>query len=390
MKTRPRVGFDAYFLEHPMTGMGQYATRLWRELARRDELDARLLLPADAPDFVRDLAGERGVPIAPPAGARLSKRLRKVWWEQRGVVRAARKARVDLVHIPYFSAPLSQPAPLVVTIHDAIPLVLDHYAGGRVTRSYLKVVGRASRQAHLILTDSRHAAGDIAKHLGIPLDRIRPIHLAAGDEFTSANGEMDDARIASMRERFGLEGPFVLNVGGFDQRKNLISLIEGFALARPKLDDGLQLVIVGSPHGGNRDLFPDIGPALDRHGLRERVTLTGFVSEEDKLDLYRAATAFVFPSMYEGFGLNPLEAMACGTPVIASNRSSLPEVVGDAGLSVDPTPRALAEAMVTLLNDEALRDDLRRRGLKRAAGFSWKETASQTIGAYHDVLQSLS
>jgi glycosyltransferase involved in cell wall biosynthesis len=390
MKTRPCVGFDAYFLEHPMTGMGQYATRLWLELVERDDLDARLLLPSDAPPLVHDLAGGRGVSIGLPAGIRLPSRVRKVWWEQLGVVSAARKADVDLVHVPYFSAPLRQPVPFIVTIHDAIPLVLKQYAGGRVTRGYLKVVGRAARKANLVLTDSRHAAGDIQKHLGIPAERIRPIPLAAGDEFTPARGTADELRIDSMRTRLGLTRPFILNVGGFDQRKNLVSLIEAFALARPDLPEDLDLVIVGSPHSGNPHLFPDVRPAVERYDLRERVKLTGFVSEEDKLDLYRAAAAFVFPSMYEGFGLNPLEAMACGTPVISSNLSSLPEVVGDAGLTVDPTPEALANALARLLNDTALQDDLRQRGLEQASRFSWEETARQTIDAYNDVLQYMS
>lgn len=371
-----------------MTGMGQYALRLWNELEQRDDLDARLLLPADAPQHVQELAGTNAVRINVPGRGRLPHKIRKVWWEQVGVTTAARRANVDLVHVPYFAAPLRKPVPFVVTIHDAIPLVLQHYAGGRITRAYTRLVGRAARGAKLILTDSRHAADDISSKLGIPGERIVPILLAAGEEFSPAEGEAERARIADMRERLGLTGSFILNVGGFDRRKNLAALVEAFAQALPDLQsDEFDLVIVGSPHSDNRDLFPDVQPIIDRFGLSERVKMTGFVSEQDKLDLYRAATLFVFPSLYEGFGLNPLEAMACGTPVISSNRSSLPEVVGDGGITVDPTPEALAAAMVRVLNDEQLQADLSRRGRAQAATMTWKLTADQTIDAYQRVLQ---
>ena len=383
------IGFDAFFLEYPMTGMGQYALHLWREISERTDVDARLLMPSDAPDAVHDLAGGRAVKVSPPGGKRLPAKARKIWWEQIGVVSASKRAGVDLVHVPYFAAPMRQPVPFVVTIHDAIPLVLDGYAGGRLTRGYLSLVGRAARKARLVLTDSNHAAGDIHKHLGIPVERIRPIPLAVGVEFTPSLNPDDEARIAGLRNRYGLAGRFVLNVGGFDRRKNLPALIEGFALARPGIPEGTQLVIVGSPHSGNADLFPPLEPVISRHGVGDSVRLTGFVSEQEKLDLYRAATAFVFPSTYEGFGLNPLEAMACGTPVISSNRSSLPEVVGDGGILIDPTPKEIAGSLVTLLNDPRLQADLRQRGLDQAATFSWQRTADLTINAYNDVLETL-
>ena len=371
-----------------MTGMGQYALNLWDEMRQRDDIDARLLLPADAPPEVYQLAGDRGVPVGLPGRRRLPAKARKLWWEQIGVVAAAKRAGVDLVHVPYFAAPLRQPVPFVVTIHDAIPLVLDDYAGGRAMRAYLKLVGRAAHKARLILTDSQHAAGDIHAQLKIPATRIQPIPLAAGPEFTPASGPEDDARLADLRERFGLRSPLILNVGGFDRRKNLPALVEGFALARPDLSDESQLVIVGWPHSGNTRLFPPLQPLIERFGLGDAVRLPGFVSEQDKLDLYRAADVFVFPSLYEGFGLNPLEAMACGTPVISSNRASLPEVVGDGGLTIDPTPQEIAAALTRVLNDPDLQRKLRQRGIEQAANFRWRRTADQTVRAYHDVLQS--
>lgn len=383
--TTPSIGFDALFLEHPMTGMGQYATRLWQELLQRDDVQARLLHPADAPGAVLKLAAGRGVSVAPPAGRNLPGKVRKVWWEQQGVVSASRTADVDLVHVPYFAAPLRKPKRLVVTIHDAIPLALEAYAGGLLNRGYLKVLSRAAKRADLILTDSRHAAGDISTYLDIPSDRIVPILLAAGEEFTPSGPE-DDARIAEMRTRLGLERPFILNVGGFDRRKNLPALVEGFAGAIGQLEERYDLVIVGSPHSDS-ELFIDVRPLVRQHGLGDHVKLPGFVSEQDKLDLYRAASAFVFPSVYEGFGLNPLEAMACGTPTISSNRSSLPEVVGDGGILIDPSREEITNALVQVLNDPALQADLRQRGIAQAATLSWQQTASKTIEAYKRVLE---
>jgi glycosyltransferase involved in cell wall biosynthesis len=384
---RPCVGFDAYFLEHPMTGMGQYATRLWQELLRRDDLDVRLLMPADAPATVQEMAGDHGVSVSVPGLRRMPAKLRKIWWEQSGIVTAARRASVDIVHVPYFAAPMRKPVPFVITIHDAIPLVLKDYAGGQMTRAYTRVVGRAARGAQLILTDSRHAASDVSRYLDIPPDRIVPILLAAGEEFTPANGAADEERIAAMRQRLGLLRPFVLNVGGFDRRKNLAALVEGYALARPDFSEDIDLVIVGSAHSDNSGLYPDIRPLIDRLGLNDSVRLTGFVSEQDKLDLYRAAAVFVYPSVYEGFGLNPLEAMACGTPVICSNRASLPEVVGAGGISIDPTADEIARALVTVLNDRDVQAALRQRGLQQAATMSWEATAEQAVAAYKRVLK---
>jgi glycosyltransferase involved in cell wall biosynthesis len=353
-----------------------------------DDLNAMLLMPADAPSTVHALAGERAVKVAPPKGLRLPKKARKLWWEQTGIVSAARRAKVDLVHVPYFSAPLRQTVPYIVTVHDAIPLVLKEYAGGRAMSAYLKLVSRAVKGADLILTDSVFSQGDIQRCLDIPAGRIRPIPLAAGSECVPAATDADRDRIAAVRERYGLGRPFVLNVGGFDRRKNLPALVEGFAMALSEIECETDLVIVGSPHSGDVDFFPPLQPVIHRHGLNDKVKLTGFVNEQDKLDLYRAATAFVFPSTYEGFGLNPLEAMACGTPVISSNRSSLPEVVGDGGMLIDPTPREIAGALVRLLNDPGLQESLRQRGLEQARTFSWRETARQTVQAYRDVLDN--
>lgn len=375
-----RVGLDALFFEQPMTGSGQYATQLWPRLAESyAQLDMLALAPSDTIAAVRELAGARLREGRVPS---LPRRPRKLFWEQVAQPRVVAAARPDLVHVPYFAAPLLQRAPYVVTIHDVIPLALPAYRGSWAMRAYLRLVSRSVRRARLILTDSEYSRRDIMARLGIPGEHIVSIPLAADATFRRPTASERQLAGAELRARFGLRGRYIYNVGGFDVRKRLDVLIEAFALALPDLPEGMELVIAGRPHTGNPDLYPALEPLVRRVGLVERVKFVGFVSEAEKRGLFWAAEAYAFTSEYEGFGLSPLEALACGTPVICSNRTSLPEVVGSAGLLVDPTPRPVAAGLVELLNDEPLRERLSSAGIEQSARFSWARTADATVGAY--------
>jgi glycosyltransferase involved in cell wall biosynthesis len=388
MTPLPAVGFDALFLEQPMTGAGQYALNLWRQLRDAQQVVApHLLLPTDAAGLVTAEVGSAATSRAAPPPRIGGGHARKVWWEQAGLVRATRRSRVDLVHVPYFAAPSRQRVPHLVTVHDVIPLALPAYSGSLKMRVYLKLVGRTVRKAPLILTDSHYSKADITRHLGIPAGRIVVTPLAAGPEFHPAHTDAERDAVNDLRERFGLHRPFILNVGGFDLRKRLPHLVRGFAVALPSLPEPHDLVIVGNPHTGNDRLYPPLEPIIQELGIAEHIRLVGFVSHEDKLNLYRAARLFAFVSEYEGFGLNPLEAMACGTPVVCSNRTSLPEIVADAGLSIEPEPDAIARAIVCALSDDDLLADLARRGQRQARHFSWQRTAALTLDAYQRVLQ---
>lgn len=309
-----------------------------------------------------------------------------MWWEQSGIVAATRHSHASLVHVPYFAAPLRQRVPHVVTVHDVIPLALPAYGGSIKMRAYLRLVSRAVRKAPLLLTDSEYSRRDIERYLGIPPERVAVTPLAAAAMFSPALTIEDQDAIERTHEKYGLRRPFVLNVGGFDQRKRLGHVVRGFAGALGSLPEAYDLVIPGNPHTGNHALYPPLEPLIRELGLQDRVKLIGFVSEEEKRDLYRAAGVFVFASEYEGFGLTPLEAMACGAPVICSNRSSLPEVVGDAGLAIDPEPDRIAQAVVAVLSDTDLRADLAARSLRRAALFSWERTMRLTLAAYQEVV----
>jgi len=379
---RHRVAFDGLFLQQPTTGSGQYALHLWRRLAAGDaSLEAVLLRPAPAPGDGTPANG--AATVAPPPWARAGKS-HKLWWEQRGVVRAAHRASADLLHVPYFAGPRSARLPLVITIHDVIPLVFPEYGGSLPMRLYLRLVIGTARRARMILTDSDCSARDIQGWLEIPSDRIQVIPLAADPSFRPVD---DPEASAALRERYDLRGPVVFNVDGLDVRKNLAALVEAFARALPELPPDTRLVIAGRAHTGNRRLYPPLETSIRAWGLQDQVVLAGRVGDAEKLALYNLADLYVSASLYEGFGLSPLEAMACGTPVVSSNRASLPEVVGSGGLLVDPTPARLAAAIVSVTTDEWLRRDLGRRALARAGAFSWERTADATRDVYRHVIR---
>ncbi len=368
-----QIGFNGEMLRAPHTGSGQYSVALLAAFAAFPSVRVRVLSPVP-------LAGCPGaVVVAPPAFVR-GERARKVWWEQIGLEIAARRARADLVHTPYFAAPVAGRLPHVVTVHDVIPLKLPEYAGGRAMASYLRLVAAGTRRAMQVLTDSDCSRRDAIALLRLDPRRVATVPLAAGPEFAAPP---DEAEIVRVREKFGLgAGRVVFNVAGLDVRKNVATLLRAFALALPELDDDATLVIGGRAHG-NAALYPDLQPLAHALGIAGRVRFPGAVSAAEKLALYHTAAAYVAPSRYEGFGLTPLEAMACGTPVIAAGASSTPEVTGDAALLVPPDDAdGFARALVRVLSDTALAGQMAAAGRSRAATFTWERTAAATVAAY--------
>jgi glycosyltransferase involved in cell wall biosynthesis len=296
---------------------------------------------------------------------------------------AARRARPDLLHIPSFAAPLLPAPPLVVTIHDAIPFMLPAYRASRAMRVSLAVARHTTRRARLVIAPSRAAAADIAAELGIPSERIRITPEAAGPEYRPT----PDPRVARDRAAaLGVTGRYVFNVGGLDVRKNIPLLLEAFARLRQLLDEPMKLVIAGGRHSDNPSVFPPLAPVIRRLGLEGAVVLTGRLSEADKIALMQGAACYVTPSYLEGFGLTALEAMACGVPTIAANRSSFPEVVGEGGLLVELDPEAICAVMALVLANQQVATDLKTRGIARAAEFSWRRTAELTLDVYREAL----
>jgi glycosyltransferase involved in cell wall biosynthesis len=243
-------------------------------------------------------------------------------------------------------------------------------------------VAAAARKAEAIITVSQASKRDIVRCLHIPPERVYVTYEAAGEAFQPVK---DEAQLVAIRPEYALPERYLLYLGGFDRRKNLSTLLRAFALLVNRQQQA-RLVIAGRLPGRESPLFPDPRRLVREVGIEEKVIFTGWVPEEDKPALLSGATAFVFPSLYEGFGLPAAEALACGTPVIASNRSSLPEVVGEGGILVEPTDaEALAEAMEVLLVDDVLRAELQHRALTQAAKFSWKQTALETLAVYRKV-----
>jgi glycosyltransferase involved in cell wall biosynthesis len=342
-----------------------------------------------------------GVHLLPTPFDRIHDNLAKLWFEQVGVPHVARKLReqerkgkgeghsADLVlHVPYFAPPFRCAVPVVTTIPDIIPLVLPEYRGGLHVRAYMSLVRRTARRSAHTLTFSQHSRSDLVTHLGLPPQQVSAILLAAEERYRPQDRRVARQQVA---ERYGLEGPFIYYVGGLDARKHVGVLVQALALLNrqggPPGPPGppALLAIAGRSLGRDRRLFPDLDALIEREGVGEQVRRIEVPYADGPL-LYQACAVFAFPSRYEGFGLPPLEAMACGSPVVASSASSLPEVVGDAALLVDPDDvEGWAAALGRLLYDEELGEEMQRRGLARAARFSWQRVARETLQVYEQV-----
>jgi alpha-1,3-rhamnosyl/mannosyltransferase len=355
-----RVGYDTTATVLNRAGEARYARDLLRELRRRPELDVRVLAPTRRRP---DTTAQRIALQAAVQGLHQPLRL-------------PRQAHgVDVLHL---TRPLVAPtpglrAPTVVTVHDVLALRAPQYFS-RVIRANFRLLGpRTMRNAAIVLTDSEYSRRDILELVGVAPERVRVVPLGLDPRFRPA--PLDAPTLAA---RFGIDRPFVLCVGTLEVRKNLIGALRAFA-ALGEDGAGHQLVVAGGA-GWMNDEF---APAL--HGVRDRVVVTGYVDDDDLVGLLGACACFLYPSFLEGFGFPPLEAMACGAPVVSSTGGSLPEVCGDAALLVDPhDDEAIADAVRRVLGDRALAAGLRERGLRRSALFTWERCADGTIAAYRD------
>jgi len=291
-----------------------------------------------------------------------------------------RKNPVDVLHVQ-FTAPPFCPCPVVVSIHD---LSFEHLPQtfNRRSRTQLRLTVRHSaRRAAKILTLSEHTRRDVIETYGVAPDVVSAIPLAAPAHFGPVT---HDKELQRVRHTYGIDGDYVLSVGSIQPRKNLVRLIKAYAALRGARAGNKcpKLVIVGKCAW----LYDETLRALEQTGVEDSVVLTGYVPEPDLPALYSGALCFIYPSYFEGFGLPPLEAMKCGAPVIVGNATSLPEVVGEAALKVDPFDvSAIAAAMDQLINNSELRAELRVKGLARAKMFDWNDTAQRTLAVYEQV-----
>lgn len=375
---RPRhVVFNAHLLSgragYRSAGVHQYIYNLLRHLGE-----------ADAGLHYTVLLGEGRL----PSDVRLAV-LRSRWptrwaavrvlWEQVMQPGVLRQVAADLAHGPVFIGPLSSPCPVVITLHDLSFLRFPELFRP-ANRLYLTLLTRAScRRARRLIAVSAHTAREAERLLGVPPERIDVVYHGVDPVFRPL--PIDE--VAAFRRRQELPERFILFVGTLEPRKNLVRLVEAFARIR---DGRVRLVLAG----GRGWLYDELFARVEALGLREEVIFPGYVRNDELPLWYNAAELLAYPSLYEGFGLPVLEAQACGTPVLTSNLTSLPEAAGDGALLVDPHDvEALSVRLSRLLVDRPLREELRWRGLAHARSFTWEETARQTTRVYRRALEGM-
>ena len=287
---------------------------------------------------------------------------------------------IDLFHSPDFTLPPVLHARKLVTVHDLSFLRVPECFPDGLRRYLETAVPRAVHRADHVIADSHNTRRDLAELLGTSDDKITVIHSGVEPRFRPMSGKSDQATLSIVRRKYDLPERFIFSVSTVQPRKNYARLVEAFGMLSTQLSVlDWSLVIAG----GKGWLYGEIFEHVRALNLEGQVRFLGFADDADLPALYNLSSLFAFPSLYEGFGLPPLEAMACGVPVVCSNASSLPEVVGDAALTVDPLDvSGLAEAMRSAIEDESLRTSLVKRGLRRAAAFTWPKAAQELLSVY--------
>ena len=370
-----RIAIDARKLHD--FGIGTYIRNILMELSRLDRTTEYVVLCRPDDVVAGDVLGQnfRMVPEAAPTYS-VSEQFR--------VPLSLARERVRLVHEPHYVLPPLVRCRSVVTIHDCIHLMFPQYLPSKLAHVYAKgSMWVAARKANRILTVSEASKRDILRFFNVAPEKVVVIYNAIDERFlTPADAE----RMDLVKQRYQLDDPFVLYVGNIKPHKNIERLIDAFGRARSRsCDEGMKLVIIGD----EISKYPGLRQTVHRHKLDKHVRFFGFQPTETLAAFYRLARAFVFPSLYEGFGLPPLEAMACGTPVVTSNVSSLPEIAGGAALLVDPySVEDIAEGIRRAVSDDALRADLVARGLDRARSFSWEQSVRRIHQIYMEVAQA--
>jgi len=353
-------------------GIGTYIRNLLRQLARIDR-DTEYVLLCREPDL--GIAAQlgpnfRGV-VEPSPNYSLREQIHVPW--------VLRRERPDVYHAPHYVLPPAVRCRSVVTIHDCIHLMFPQYLPNRVAYAYARAsMWAAARCSNRILTVSEASKRDILHLFSVKPEKVVVVYNAIDEHFSATP---TDEHVARIRERYQLDHKFVLYVGNIKPHKNLVRLIEAFSQLRRTHDD-LKLLIIGD----EISKLPALRRAVHSNKLHKHVRFLGYLKDDTLTVLYRLASVFVFPSLYEGFGLPPLEAMASGTPVVTSNVSSLPEVTGDAAVLVDPYDvESIEDGMRRILDDPKLAADLRAKGLRRAREFSWERSVEKIQKVYREV-----
>lgn len=363
------IGIDARAARwYRGTGIGTYTYQLIYNINLMDKINRYLLFLPD--ENVSDLNPGDNIDIK-----LISEDRKENFWEEIDIPNILTDTGIDVYHVPQngIGLPKIKNCPFVITLHDVIPYKMPETVGPQYYDIYMKEIPEIIPLCDAIITVSNYSRDDIANTLSFPKDRIFVTHLAAEDIYFPRNKTLCREFI---KEKYRIEDRFILYVGGFSPRKNITGLIQAFSIIKPKLKEPIKLVILGKK-GRSYYNYRDLAYSL---GLKEDVIFTGYVPVEDLPCFYNAAYMFCYPSFYEGFGLPPLEAMACGTPTIASNTTSIPEILHDDVLYVSPEDvHDMAEKILMLIEDQKLHTQMSFNGLKRSSMYSWKRTAIETI-----------
>lgn len=352
------------------TGIGTYTYQLLKNLEEVDPSNEYYLFwPGDDYDFLKRGPMVKVEEVGPK---------KDLFWEEVHIPTRLSEEGVEIYHVPQngIGLPKRKTGKYIVTVHDLIPYTMPETVGKGYLRIFLEQMPRIVEQADMIITVSEYSKRDVVRYFNIPPEKVVVTHLAPEDFYRP----LPSAEVNQLLTKYQLQPGYILYVGGFSQRKNIPAIVRAFAKIKNEISERYRIVIAGSP-GRATDEVKEIASSL---GVEDRVDFPGFIPVEEMAHLYNGAKLFVYPSYYEGFGLPPLEAMACGVPVITSNVTSIPEVVADGARMVAPDDiDGLALEMLELLTDEEAWLDQQRRGFARVAQFDWRKTAAQTLQAYY-------
>lgn len=356
-----KIGIDVQTTLGQKTGFGYYVENLVKELQKiKDGVSYELIAPETKSDFSTP---------------------QRLIWDQFSLPKIAQEKKVDLLHQPAFSAPIFFSKPVVVTIHDLIAIKYGRDISFWSRQYFGRFMPFTYHFAAHIMASSEYTKKDIMEVLNVPEEKISVVYLAL-DHIVSSPIAKED--IAKTKKKFGIQEPFLLYVGTINPRKNLVFLTQIFERVLTKIPK-MQLVIAGKKGWFYNELIAEV----NKLKLDDKVIITDYITDEEKRALYAAADMLTFPSLYEGFGFPVLEAMACGVPVIASNKTSIPEVLGDAGISLNPGNKdEWADEIVKLHFSPERKRQLIAAGLKQAQKFSWEKSAKQAVEIYKNVLEA--
>jgi len=371
-----KIGIDCRIYSSKFTGIGRYVYELTERISKLDQTNDYYLF-FNKPEFDKYDPPSRKfhkvLADAPIYSLREQFHFNKVLKEQ----------KLDLMHFTHFNAPVFYKGPSIVTIHD---LTLSFFPGKKkksiISRiGYMLTIRSAVRKAKKVITISENSKNDLTQITGISKDKIELIYQGVSEEFKQIH---DNLRIKKTLQKYNIDDPFFLYTGVWRYHKNIPNMIKAFKKVRELSGDDIKLVITGKED----PYYPEVKELPRDLGVEDHVIFTGLVDEDELIDLYNAANIYIFPSFYEGFGLPPLEAMACGTPVAASEASSIPEVCGKGNaVFFDPNDfNDMAQNINALYNDRGLQEELVRKGLVRVGEFSWQTMAELTHNLYIECL----